>query len=80
MLNVALHRMEGRKITQAQICQDLENSSSLLGAQTKSESEVVPASATPRTLDLAKEEPSAWACSNPARGSWATLASLTSSA
>lgn len=40
-----LTRMEKRKITQAQISQDLGKSSSLLGAQTKSESDVVPASA-----------------------------------
>ena len=70
---------EKRKITQAHISQDLGNSSALRGAQTKSESEVVPASATPRPLDRAKEEPSARACSDPARGSWTTLASLTSS-
>lgn len=74
-----LTRMEKRKITQAQISQDLGKSSSLLGAQTKSESDVVPASATPRPLDLAEEEPSAWACSEPAWASWTTLASLTSS-
>lgn len=54
---------EKRKIAPAEISKHLGNSSFLLGAQTKSESEVVP-----HPLDLPEEEPSAGACSNPARG------------